>query len=188
VANPNLRPEQNRGVDAGFEQPLFNDRVRFGATYFHNSITDIINFFFDPVTFVSTVINIDRATTEGVEAFASVSVAPGLRLRADYTYTNAVNAATEEQLLRRPRNKTTVSAIWAPIEKLTVQTTVQFVGQWADVDRATFVRITQPGFATVNVAANYVVDEQLTVFGRIDNLFDERYEDPNGFLRPGFGI
>src|SRR5262249_45655485 len=78
VANPNLRPEQNRGVDAGFEQPLFNNRVNFGATYFHNNITDIINFFFDPVTFVSTVINIDRATTQGVEAFASVSVAPGL--------------------------------------------------------------------------------------------------------------
>jgi vitamin B12 transporter len=26
------------------------------------------------------------------------------------------------------------------------------------------------------------------VFGRIDNLFDERYQDPIGFERPGFGI
>jgi vitamin B12 transporter len=40
--NPNLKPEQSEGYDAGFEQPLFNDRVRFGSTYFHNSITDLI--------------------------------------------------------------------------------------------------------------------------------------------------
>jgi hypothetical protein len=26
------------------------------------------------------------------------------------------------------------------------------------------------------------------VFARIDNLFDERYENPTGFQRPGFGV
>jgi vitamin B12 transporter len=187
-ANPNLKPEEARGYDAGFEQPLFNDRFRFGATYFHNDLTNLINVFFDPERLRSTLINIDKATTEGVEAFASVIVNEQLRLRADYTYTNAVNARTEEQLLRRPRNKASVSAIWTPIERLTVTTTALFVGEWADVDRATFERVTQPGFVVVNVAANYVVNEHVTAFARIDNLFDERYQDPNGFLRPGFGI
>ena len=42
-ANPNLLPEESLGYDAGFEQPFFNDRVRFGATYFHNDITNLIN-------------------------------------------------------------------------------------------------------------------------------------------------
>jgi vitamin B12 transporter len=65
---------------------------------------------------------------------------------------------------------------------------ILFVGEWADIDRATFARVTQPGFTLVNVAANYGVNDNVTVFARIDNLFDERYQDPNGFLRPGFGI
>ncbi|WP_163220154.1 TonB-dependent receptor domain-containing protein, partial [Citrobacter freundii] len=39
VANPNLRPEKSTGYDVGFEQPVFNNKVRFGATYFHNDIT-----------------------------------------------------------------------------------------------------------------------------------------------------
>jgi len=26
------------------------------------------------------------------------------------------------------------------------------------------------------------------LFGRIDNLFDVRYQNPTGFLRPGFGV
>ena len=69
-ANPNLKPEESQGVDVGFEQPLFNDRLRFGATYFHIDITNLINTFFDPARLRSTLINVDEATTEGVEAFA----------------------------------------------------------------------------------------------------------------------
>src|SRR5262249_19694183 len=181
-ANPNLLPEQNKGFDIGFEQPLFNDRVRFGATYFHNDLTDLITTFFDPARLRSTLINIDEATTEGVEAFATVRVMEQLRLRADYTYTNAVDATTQEQLLRRPRNKVSLSTIWNPIPQLTLTSTVLFVGEWADVSRATFDRVTQPGFTVVNVAANYAVNDHVTVFARVDNLFDRHYEDPNGFL------
>ena len=35
-----------------------------------------------------------------------------LTLRADYTYTDAIDAATKLALLRRPRNKTSVNADW----------------------------------------------------------------------------
>ena len=28
----------------------------------------------------------------------------------------------------------------------------------------------------------------LTAYARIDNLFERHYQDPLGFLRPGFGI
>ena len=81
-----------------------------------------------------------------------------------------------------------MTAIWTPIERLTLTTTVLLVGEWADIDRATFDRVTQPGFVVVNVAGNYAVNDHVTAFARIDNLFDERYQDPNGFLRPGIGI
>jgi len=187
-ANPNLKPEENRGFDGGFEQPLFNDRLRFGATYFQNDINNLITTFFDPLRLRSTLLNVDQATTSGVEAFASFIVNQYFRVRADYTYTNAVDAKTDEQLLRRPRNKASVAAVWTPNERLTVTTTALFVGEWADVDRATFDRVTQPGYTVVNVAANYVVNSRLTAFARIGNLFNEHYQDPNGFLRPGIGV
>ena len=35
-------PETSTGFDVGFEQPLLHDQVAFGATYFHNDITDLI--------------------------------------------------------------------------------------------------------------------------------------------------
>ena len=43
LANPNLQPEESVGYDVGFEQPLFDNRVRFGATWFHNDITNLIS-------------------------------------------------------------------------------------------------------------------------------------------------
>jgi len=44
------------------------------------------------------------------------------------------------------------------------------------------------GYTLVHPAANYTVDEKVKLFGRIDNLFDVRYQNPTGFLRPGFGV
>jgi len=41
-ANPNLRPETDLGWDAGFEQPLFHNSLRFGMTYFRINIKDLI--------------------------------------------------------------------------------------------------------------------------------------------------
>ena len=187
-ANPNLKPEESVGYDIGFEQPIENDRFRFGLTYFHNDITNLINTFFDPVNLRSTLINVDDATTQGVETFASVVVSQQLKLRGDYTYTKAINTITGLELLRRPRDKASLSAIFTPIEKLQISSTLLFVGNWEDVDRSTFAAVTQQGYTIVNIAANYTFHENMTAFARVDNLFNRHYEDPNGFLRPGVGI
>jgi len=93
-ANPNLKPEESVGYDAGFEQPLLNDRVRFGSTYFHNDITNLIQSVVDPATFSSTNVNVGRATTEGTENFVAATITDRIRVRADYTFTRTVDAST----------------------------------------------------------------------------------------------
>lgn len=184
-ANPNLRPETSQGYDAGFEQPLFNERVRFGATYFHNDIADLIT---TNATFTSLT-NIGRAITQGVEAFASVAVTDRLRLRADYTYTEAIDAETRLQLLRRPWHKATVQTIWTPIDAFSLSATLIFVGPFVDGNRDFSIqRLTNPGYTVVNLAASYTIDEHVKVFGRVDNLFNVHYQNPTGFERPGLGM
>jgi vitamin B12 transporter len=190
-ANPNLRPEESTGYDVGFEQPLFNNVVRFGATYFHNDITNLITSALDPVRGAPnrTNINIGKAETSGVEAFVMVKPVDWLWFRADYTYTDAFDRTTNLQLLRRPRNKASFTAAWTPIDPLTLSATVLYVGEWIDGNRDFSIpRLVAPGFTVVNVAADYKINEYAKVFARIDNLFDERYQDPTGFLRPGFAV
>ena len=82
VGNPDLKPEKSTGWEAGVEQPLWNDRVSLGATYFREDLEDEINgFAFDPDTFLFTAENLDgRSKRRGVEVSARARVTDGLRL------------------------------------------------------------------------------------------------------------
>jgi vitamin B12 transporter len=183
VANPNLKPESSTGYDFGFEQPLWDKRALVGATWFNNELTNLIQSTF------TTNINIGRAHTEGLEAFAAVNVTDRIKLRGDFTYTRAIDLDTGLELIRRPMHKYSLQALWNPIDPLTLSATLVRVGHWFDINRfGTILRLEQSGYTVVNVAANYQVNPTLKTFARIDNLFDERYQNPNGFLRPGIGV
>ena len=188
VGNPDLRPETSKGYDVGFEQPLLHDRLRFGATYFHNDIANLIEGTTDPTTFVSTYVNVGQATTQGVETFAAFALSSRLNLRADYTYTEARDDLTGLELLRRPKNKASVTALWKATDRLTVTAQVLYVGSWLDYNRPGTAELMAPGYTLVNLAANYAVTDRVGVFARINNLLNQQYEDPLGFLRPGLGI
>ncbi|HTD87628.1 MAG TPA: TonB-dependent receptor, partial [Candidatus Binatia bacterium] len=189
VANPNLKPEESVGYDAGFEQPLFNERVRFGSTYFHNDITNLIQFVVNPVTFGSTLVNVGKATTEGTENFVSAAITERVRVRADYTFTRTVDATTGLELLRRPREKWSANIIWNPIDALTLSATVLHTGSFIDVNRDFSIpRLLAPAYTVVNVAADYAISDQIKIFGRVDNLFNVHYQNPTGFLQPSLGI
>lgn len=184
VANPNLKPESSVGYDLGFEQALLARKLRFGMTYFHNHIRDLIE---DNTTF-TTDINIDRATTYGFENFIAYAPSARLLMRADYTYTLAQDDILHEELLRRPKVKSSFASTWQASDALSLTATVLYVGPWIDGNRNfTIERLTAGGYATANLAANYVLSRNISLFGRINNLFDRRYEDPVGFDRPGFG-
>ncbi|UFZ08615.1 TonB-dependent receptor [Bradyrhizobium ontarionense] len=184
-ANPNLRPEESTGYDAGFEQPLFEDRVRFGTTYFHNSITNLINF---NATFTSYA-NVGLATTEGTESFVTARLTDRISLRADYTFTRAIDATTGQQLLRRPKEKWSATAVWRPVDALTVSATVLRIGNWPDVSRDGMTTgLVAPGYTVVNLRGDYAVSDQVKLFGRIDNLFNRHTQNPTGFLAPGLGV
>ena len=183
--NPNLKPEESSGYDAGFEQPLLNDRVRFGSTYFHNSITNLIN---TNDTFTSYA-NVNLATTEGTENFVAARLTDRFAIRADYTFTRAIDASTGLQLLRRPTQKWSATATWTPIDPLTLSATLLHVSDWLDVSRdGTVSGIVAPGYTIVNLRGDYALGDQIKLFGRVDNLFNLHYQNPTGFLAPGLGV
>ena len=183
-ANPNLRPETSEGYDAGFEQPLFGNRIRVGATGFHDAIRNLIT---DNATFTSYA-NIGRATTYGAESFIAVTPVRQFSLRLDYTYLIARDDIAHQELLRRPKTKIDFTAVWRPTDKLTLSATGLYVGARVDGNRDFSIpRLTAGPYSTFGVAGEYALSKSLTAFARIDNLADRRYEDPTGFQRPGIG-
>ena len=183
-ANPRLTPERSKGYDAGVEQSLLDGRLRFGATYFHNDITDLIT---TNAGFTSLE-NRPSATTEGVESFAAFALTPWLTLRGDHTYTQARDNETGWALLRRPKHKASAAAIWQVDGDTALTLSALYVGSRVDGNRDFSVqRLNAPGYAVVNVFASYQLTGRATAFARIENLLDRRYEDPTGFQRPGVG-
>ena len=202
LANPDLKPEESTGWDAGFEQPIANGQFRFGSTYFRNDIRNLITTVTTMTPGVSSLGNVNVANTFGDESFAAWQVTRGLNLRADYTYTVAkadstltcvVGACTGQQLLRRPKNKASLTANWQATDRLSFSSTLLYVGSWWDITRqaeppdgfSNLVKV--PAFTTVNLATNYALRDDVTLFARIDNLFNKQYQDPFGYMRPGFG-
>lgn len=184
-ANPNLKPESSTGYDLGFEQFLSGDRIQFGATYFHNRIKNLID---DNATFTSYA-NVGRAHTQGVESFVLWKPIDILSVRFDYTYTEAKDDILHQALLRRPRNKFNFDTRWQATKALSFDADLVAIGSFIDGNRDFSIpRLKASGYTTVDLAANFDVNSAISLYGRITNAFDEHYENPVGYLRPGRGV
>lgn len=175
--NPDLLPEENKGWDAGFEQYFFTEGLSFGATYFS---MDFENMFGYDENFVT--INIAKAETKGIESFIAFQK-DNFHSRLTYTYTDALDKSEGEnyntKLIRRPQDKISLSLSYDFTEKLNVNTNIRFAGERDDTDFSTFPssRVTLPDYTLVSLAASYRLFGNLKLFGRIENLFDEDYEE-----------
>jgi vitamin B12 transporter len=180
--NPLLKPETSIGYDVGVEQGLLDGAVTAGVTWFHNDIDNLIDY---DATF--TPINVNRARTQGVESFVSWKALEVLTLRANYTYTDAIDAVARTALLRRPAHKASLDALWQARGDLLLDASLLYAGPRADIGRESFLSERLDGYVTVNLAATWQVLPDLALTGRVENLFDARYQDPDGFQRPGIG-
>ena len=181
-ANPNLKPETSTGYDVGVEQVLGD--VSGGVTFFYNDIRNLIS---NNASFTSNI-NVGKAQTQGVEAFAAWKVMADLSLHADYTYTDATDEVAHLALLRRPRNRINLSADWRATDDLQFAATLLYVGPQIDGNRDFSIpRQKMPGYTLAIVAASWRITDSYTLFGRVENAFDEHYQNPGGFLRQGIG-
>jgi len=183
--NANLKPETSFGYDVGIEQSILGGAVTGGVTWFQNNIRNLIVSGPAPAFQLT---NVGRARTDGVESFVAWKALDTLTLRADYTYTDALDAGTRLALLRRPRHKVSVDADWQATDDLSLDAGLLYVGPQTDGNRDFSIpRLKMPDYVTINLAASYRLTEQWSLFGRIENLTDTNYQSPDGFLRPRIG-
>lgn len=197
--NPDLRPERSRSFTAGAEQTLGGGRGRVSVDAFHNHFRDIVSFAFGrfpgtpppgcPFGFGS-FFNTDLARARGVNAGFEARARRGLRLAGHYTYVdsrvrespNAFDPALQpgNRLLRRPVHSGSleVSATAGRTDWTLLGT---FVGARTDSDFLGFGLTRNPGYGRADLIVNYDVRPGVTAFGRVENLFDKRYEDAIGF-------
>src|SRR5258705_8229272 len=117
-------------------------------------------------------------SVEGNEFLYPTSTTDSIRARADYTFTRTVDMTTGLELLRRPKEKWSANVIWNPIDPLTVSATVLHTGSFIDGNRDFSIpRLLAPAYTVVNLAADYVINDQVKIFGRVDNVFNVHYQN-----------
>ncbi|TMH51038.1 MAG: TonB-dependent receptor [Betaproteobacteria bacterium] len=183
IPNPDLRPERSRSKETGLNYRAGTNR--FSATYFENHITDLVVFVSDPVTFVGTVRNLNRARIKGTE-LGYQGFFGGVQASAQLTLQDPVDEETGKLLPRRAREYGSVAAGKA-------------AGRWrfgaevtasgarfdsADEDPAKKMH----GYALVNLTASYTLSQEWLLRARWNNVFNREYELAQNFNTPGSNV
>ena len=178
--NEQLDAETSFSWEVGVEQSFCEDTLIFGATWFRNTIDNLITF--DDQTFVFE--NIDEARLQGLELFTRVAITDQVHARVDYTYTETKDLGSQRSLLRRARNKFSAE-LFADLfdEKATASIKTTAFSSRADNDFSTFPaeRKSTAGYFLVDIATEYQILEHVSVTLRGENIFDTEYEEVLGF-------
>jgi vitamin B12 transporter len=173
--NVTLRPESNKGWEYGVEQDMVDGLIVLGATYFRNDFQNLI--LFDTNTF--TLENIGSGRAHGVEVWSNTWLTDTLRMDASYTRTDTNDDSTGQQLARRPQHKGTVSFRQTFLDDIaSVALRGRFIGKRLDSRDGS---IGLDNYAVWDLTADCFLTDDLRVFARIDNVFDEDYEEITGF-------
>lgn len=190
IGNPDLGPEESEGFELGLDYAIAGGAATIGATYFDSELEGEIFTTFPPPDFVATPAN--RTTTSsqrGLEVFASAQPIPQISLDLAYTYLDAEeNGVTE---VRRPEHVASFNAtITSTDRRFSGTLTIRYNGEQQDVtftDPTFFTTpiVTLDEFVLVNLNAEYSLTDRIALFGRIENLVDEDYEEVFSFQAAG---
>ena len=181
--DPTLNPEMSEGWDFGIEYAIGQGNTALGATLFHNDFESLIQF--DGGT--STYINVAEAQADGFELFIATSLTANTTIRADFTSTDTEDKTTGLDLLRRAKEKLGLDVSYEHPDGGNVNLGIVYVGKRYDNDFSSFpaTRVQLDEYVLINLAGAYALKDNIRIFGRVENLLDESYEEVRGFGTPG---
>lgn len=172
-ANPNLKPENTKSYDISLG---YKD---LKITYFNSKIEDMIDYY-DPDGWAGVIpgkyTNLDGTTTiKGVEVEYAKNITEDIFFSANYTYLNAKDD-NDKGLARRPKDSYKISLDYYGITNLHLGVNGEYIGQRFDTAGQSIGK-----YAVVNTVANYDINKELSVYAKIDNLFDRYYQVVDGY-------
>ncbi|PXA04770.1 hypothetical protein DDZ13_06265 [Coraliomargarita sinensis] len=186
-----LNAEESVSYEIGFRQSLLQDELTYSLVLFRNEIDDLLSF--EPTTF--DTFNIEEAVTQGAEISVKYQASKKLDLGLGYTYLVAesdrlndprtggfvADPARDVPLARRPEHLLQLSAFYHCTDNFSAG--VQAIGQFEreDIDPETFLQVPAEDFFVVRLVADWAIDENWSLYAKIENLLDEEYASAAGY-------
>lgn len=180
--NPGLKPEKSWTWEGGFDIEYPNG-FAINATYFTNKLKDLINW--TPGTDrIWRPFNVNSAKIDGIELKTVVPLAEYLQADFAYTHLYPLDINRDRFLTYRAKHKLD-SGLTYEFNRLNVRFYGQLLGRrYTDVSNTRFLK--QDVVAYLD--ASYKVNNNLTTFASIDNIFNRRYQRVLDYPMPGFAI
>lgn len=174
-----LGEELSRGFDLGAELLLAQGAL-LQVSYFDQRIDDEIFYEYDSVSFEDGYRQESGSSrSKGVEFSAEVPLTDAFGLDASYTY-NDTQDSSGQQRVRRPTHLANLGFRYSLMDsRLGLLANLRYSADARD----RFAPLSD--YAIVDFMANYELNSQLQLFGRIENLADQDYVEITGFNTPG---
>ncbi len=191
IPNPNLKAEENRAFEAGFEQSLRGGKYSLTALYYNNLFRNQIDFaILDFTTFTGQYENIDKSIAHGAEVELHGRPLSHLSIDAAYNYT-ATQILEQpfafdnlhqpgQPLLRRPKHSGSLLLTYLA-RRWGANLGGSFLGRRPDSDFLGFNIDHAAGYARVDVGGWYAVTSRITGYLNIENALNKQYQEVVGY-------
>jgi len=188
VGNDELKPETSNSIDFKVSQELFNDVFSFAASAFYNNFSNLIDFDEGPPP---RLINRDKVVTKGFEFEMKTRKVFNTVLSGNLSYIKSNIKNSADNLRNRPEWLANFTVIWTPKNFLEIFTNINYVGSYFDSSIPTG-EVEIGDYLLVDSAVTIYIKESLKVYFKIENIFDQKYQQVVGFdapgIRPGGGV
>jgi vitamin B12 transporter len=181
--NPDLKAEHARSYEVGAQYAAGVTLLR--VTAFDTKTRD--QFDFGPAPFYKTI-NINKGSNRGLELSAGSRILD-TDIHASLTLQDPKDDTSDATLSRRAKTLASIG-LARSYGALRVGTDVQYTGSRPDKDFTAFPAVDKelPSYWLVNLNARYQLSKQLSLFGRIDNVFNRDYQTAYGYNQPSRGV
>lgn len=179
--NPDLKAERSRSYEVGAQYAAGGALLR--ATVFDTHTRD--QFGFDAAF---KTVNINKARNQGLELSATTRVTD-IDLRASLTLQNPKDDTTGQRLVRRARTLGSLS-LAKSFGAWRVGSDIQYTSSRSDKDFTTVPATAKElsSYWLANINARYQIAKDVSLFGRVENVFDRAYQTAYGYNQPPRGV
>ena len=188
--NEELEPESSTSYQLGLEWVFPSDDGSLGLSLFHNDIKDLITEVLNPTavgpdnSVVYEYQNIEEAVTKGLEISFRKSLGRYFALDLSYNYLEAKNTKTNKILVERPQVNAKAGLDIFLGHSVSFTNKVNYESnQFLDEDNT----VISPGYTTWDSVINYDINQDLRIYGGVNNVTNvQRVFDGTDF-RPEAG-
>ncbi len=193
--NRDLMPERSKGYEVGASYGQRGDPVYLAVTAYRRDARNLIDFFScwtGAAPLCATrpdgfYYNVGKGRAQGLEMEVGLQLTPTLSSNVVYSYVDTENRTPGDpnrgnSFARRPAHMVTGSLDWQTPLGLALGFDLRVVGNaWDDV--ANTVKLNS--YALGDLRASFPVNDNVELFGRIENLWNQHYTIAEGYGTQG---